>query len=693
MILGKNTIRYGSYVAIIALILTLTNFFNQVQRNVVIKDVINLSQLVLYVTFIAIGFAVARPVRDRGTVTALVNGMLAALIVGLSLIVVVVFTESIDVRFVFRNLQPLRNSALMMGQEELGAAMSLLGITAALLGALGGLAAYLGDRVLTVIISMVASVTIIGVLQGQIDKVITLSDAVTLLLAFGLAYAAANLSGIPRVRDRLLIGAGIGFGVALISGGLALGLGMERGTLLRGSGTLVPTILSLPLQDTLHAIAFAVGLSLLGMAGAAVTTVGRAIHNAAWYIIAVALSLGVLSSQRGMPLSTAVIIAVIFGITQWMLPSISGAAQAAYHHLSIGAQRAAQRPVYLVGLIFLLVLPNFIGLSLSNTLNLMMIYIIMGVGMNVMIGYAGLLDLGYVASFAIGAYTTGLLTTPSMLTCGGVTPTEIRTLQLTLAEACPGILTFWAAWPIAIIVSAFTGMALGVPVLRLRGDYLAIVTLGFGEIINRLVNSSVFKDLLGGPQGVNGIPVPNLNLSFINPDWNFHLARSTEIYYLFLFTVAIGTVVVLRLVNTRLGRAWRALRDDEDVAEAIGIHLVGAKLLAFGISSAFSGMGGALFGASLQGIYPNSFTLNVSIFVLSLVIVGGMGSIPAVFVGSLVLIGMPELLRELQDYRLLAFGVLLVVVMLLKPEGILPPQTPKLSEKASARQPVPAVGD
>jgi branched-chain amino acid transport system permease protein len=203
----------------------------------------------------------------------------------------------------------------------------------------------------------------------------------------------------------------------------------------------------------------------------------------------------------------------------------------------------------------------------------------------------------------------------------------------------------------------------------------------------------VFKDLLGGPQGVNGIPVPNLNLSFINPDWNFQLARSTEIYYLFLFTVAVGTVVVLRLVNTRLGRAWRALRDDEDVAEATGIHLVGAKLLAFGISSAFSGMGGALFGASLQGIYPNSFTLNVSIFVLSLVIVGGMGSIPAVFVGALVLIGLPEMLRELQDYRLLAFGVLLVVVMLSKPDGILPPQTPKLSERASTRQPAPAAGD
>jgi ABC-type branched-subunit amino acid transport system permease subunit len=693
MILGKNTLRYGFYVAIVALILTLTNFFNQVQRNEVIEDVINLSQLVLYVTFIATGFIAARPLKDRGVATAALNGAIAALIVGLGLIAVVALTESVDVRFVFRNLQPLRNSSLMLGQEEVGAAMPLLALAAALFGVIGGLMTYLSDRVLTTIIGVVGGVTIMGVLQGQIDKVITLSDALTLLLAFGLAYVAANFSGVERVRDRVLIGAGVGFGVALIFGGLAVWSGMERGTILRGGGTLVPTILNLPLQSTLHAVVFAIGLTLVGAAGAAVTTAGRGIHNAAWYVIAAVLSLGVLASQRGMSLTTAAIIAAIFGITQWMLPDIGSAAHAAYHQLSINAQRTAKRPIFLAGLVLLLALPSFIGLSLTNTLNLMMIYIIMGVGMNVMIGYAGLLDLGYVASFAIGAYTTGLLTTPSMLTCGGVSPDQVRALELTVSEACRGILTFWQAWPIAIIVSALTGMALGVPVLRLRGDYLAIVTLGFGEIINRLVNSSVFKDLLGGPQGVNGIPVPNLNLSFINPDWNFQLARSTEIYYLFLFTVAVGTIVVLRLVNTRLGRAWRALRDDEDVAEATGIHLVGAKLLAFGISSAFSGMGGALFGASLQGIYPNSFTLNVSIFVLSLVIVGGMGSIPAVFVGALVLIGLPEMLRELQDYRLLAFGVLLVVVMLSKPEGILPPQTPKLSEKASARQPAPAAGD
>lgn len=693
MILGKNTLRYGFYAAIIALILTLTNFFNQVQRNEVIDDVINLSQLVLYVTFIATGFVAARPLKDRGTVAAMLNGAIAGLVIGVVLIAIVTFTESIDVRFVFRNLQPLRNSSLMLGREEVSAAMPLLAIVSAVLGAVGGLMVFLSDRILTTIIGVATGVTIIGVLQGQIDKVITLSDAITLLLAFGLAYLAANLSGVERVRDRLLIGAGIGFGVALILGGLAVWSGMERGTLLRGGGTLVPTILNLPLQGTIHTLVFAVALTLVGAAGAAVTTAERGVHNAAWYVIAAAVSLGVLSSQRGMPMGPAIVVAAIFGVTQWLLPDISSAAQAAYYNLSVGAQRTIRRPIFLAGLILLLVLPNFIGLSLSNTLNLMMIYIIMGVGMNVMIGFAGLLDLGYVASFAIGAYTTGLLTTPSMLTCGGVTPAQIRALELTVTEACTGIMTFWEAWPIAIIVSALTGMALGVPVLRLRGDYLAIVTLGFGEIINRLVNSSVFKDLLGGPQGVNGIPVPYLNLSFINPDWNFHLARSTEIYYLFLFTVAIGTVVVLRLVNTRLGRAWRALRDDEDVAEATGIHLVGAKLLAFGISSAFSGMGGALFGASLQGIYPNSFTLNVSIFVLSLVIVGGMGSIPAVFVGSLILIGLPEMLRELQDYRLLAFGVLLVVVMLSKPEGILPPQTPKLSEKASARQPAPAAGD
>lgn len=698
MVFGRKTIRLGLYAAIVAVLLTLSNLFVAFEGRTVITEATNaagdvifgglsFSQLALYIAFAAAGFAAAQQVSSRGPLSAVFNGVIAGLIVGLGLAATILFTEAVDVRFVFRNMQPLSGSALYMGQESAGAAIVVLLIASAGLGALGGLLTQLTPRVGRVALGGFAALTIFGVLQGQIDKIITLSDAVTITLAFGIAYFATRAAHVEKVSVKLMLGAGIGLGVALVFGGLAVFTGMERGTILHGSGTLAPILLNLPLQGVLHTLVFGAALMLIGAAGAVAREAGRTFHDGSWYGIAVILMLGVLASQRSFSPLTAVIVVLIICTVLWFLPPIAN-----LPGVGVTPSAAARRTMYVLGLAVLLVLPGFIGLSLSNTLNLMMIYIIMGVGMNVMIGFAGLLDLGYVASFAIGAYTTGLLTTPSMLTCGGISPDELRASSLAVGEVCTGIMTFWQAWPIAILVSAFTGMALGVPVLRLRGDYLAIVTLGFGEIINRLVNSSTFKPLLGGPQGINNIPVPTLNLSFINPEWNTQLARSDEIYYLFLFTVAIGVLVVLRLANTRLGRAWRAVRDDEDVAEATGVHLVWTKLLAFGISSAFSGMGGALFGASLQGIYPNSFTLNVSIFVLSLVIVGGMGSIPAVFVGAFVLIGFPEVARELQDYRLLAFGVLLVVSMLSKPEGILPPQPPKLSERAT-RKPAPAAGD
>ena len=161
-------------------------------------------------------------------------------------------------------------------------------------------------------------------------------------------------------------------------------------------------------------------------------------------------------------------------------------------------------------------------------------------------------------------------------------------------------------------------------------------------------------------------------------------STSTNIYYLFLFAVAVTAFVVYRLSKSRTGRAWRAVKADEDVAQAMGIELVRTKLLAFGVSSAFAGLGGAIFGGMLQGIFPNSFTLLVSINVLSLIIIGGMGSISGVFVGAMLLVGLPELLRELESYRMLSFGALLVTVMLIKPEGLIPPKPPRLSEAVGA---------
>jgi branched-chain amino acid transport system permease protein len=213
-------------------------------------------------------------------------------------------------------------------------------------------------------------------------------------------------------------------------------------------------------------------------------------------------------------------------------------------------------------------------------------------------------------------------------------------------------------------MAVLAGVLLGVPVLKMRGDYLAIVTLGFGEIIQRLVLSDWLRPYLGGAQGIQQIGRPAVGSTVFD--------TTPELYYLLLLGCLVAAFVSFRLRDSRMGRAWMALREDEDVAEAIGINLVQTKLLAFATGAAFSGLSGAIFAAKLSAIYPNSFGLLISINVLALIIIGGMGSIPGVVVGALALAGLPELLREFAEFRLLVYGIVLVVMMLYRPEGLWP---------------------
>ncbi len=694
--IGRNTFRNAAYVALVAVILGLMDVYSSFMRKDVVADFFNLSQLFLYGLLFAGGLVAARSMAERGVFNALLNGAVGGLVVGAALTVLLQVVSALDfseVRFVFQNMARLDGSVLMQGQSDLTLASVLLVLAGAVVGGLAGLLTQTPPRLRTMLVGAVGGVIIIGVLQGQINRIVTLGDALAVTVAFGLAYVLAKALGYRSALEQALIGAGAGLAVAIVFGLLVNGTGMERGALLRGTQQLAPTLLMMPLSgDWLTLGMYAGVLMLIGACGSALTSMSRSYHNAGWYFIAVVLSLGVLASQRSLNVPFAAIIAVIMGAVFFFTPSWGAQSEHVFRSIAAPARKVNRGVFFVTVLLILLVVPPFAGASLTNTLNLVMIYIIMGVGMNVMIGYAGLLDLGYVASFAIGAYTAGILTAPSILTCPGVVDqsaafTALRgyeSLEIGRAELCPYLMTFWQAWPIAIVVSGITGMMLGVPVLRLRGDYLAIVTLGFGEILQRILISSTFKPLFGGPQGVAQIPVPILNFPLPGGGLFVELDQSVEIYYLFLLVVGVGALIVVRLAASRLGRAWRAIRDDEDVAEAMGINTTVAKLLAFGVSSAFSGMGGALFGASLQGIFPNSFTLLVSINVLSLVILGGMGAIPGVFIGAFVLVGMPEILRELRDYRLLAFGVLLVVTMLLRPDGLLPPQPPKLSEHSTA---------
>lgn len=311
---------------------------------------------------------------------------------------------------------------------------------------------------------------------------------------------------------------------------------------------------------------------------------------------------------------------------------------------ALGNQQEMRRWLPLaIGALVLLLLPPVLGPYFSEILDNVGMYILMGMGLNIVVGFAGLLDLGYVAFFAIGAYTMGVLTSPEL-------------------NANP--MTYWQALPFAMVASVLSGIILGLPVLKMRGDYLAIVTLGFGEIVRLLALSDWLRPRLGGTQGIQLIAQPRLGGFVIN--------TQQELYYLFLAGIGIVAFLAWRLKDSRIGRAWMALREDEDVARAMGINHVTTKLMAFAIGALFSGIAGTIFAAKLTSVYPHSMNFLVSINVLCLIIIGGMGSIPGVFVGALALIGAPELLREFAEFRYLAYGAVLVFMMLARPEGLWP---------------------
>lgn len=296
------------------------------------------------------------------------------------------------------------------------------------------------------------------------------------------------------------------------------------------------------------------------------------------------------------------------------------------------------RYLALVGLIS--ALPPLIGNYWTHVLAYIGIYIMLGIGLNVVVGFAGLLDLGYVAFYAIGAYGYALLASP---------------------QFCIHV-PFWVMIPVCVAMASLGGALLGIPVLRMRGDYLAIVTLGFGEIIRIVLNN--LDSVTNGPKGVLRIDPPS-----IGP---FEFTTPTHYYYLILAGCLVSVFIARRLNDSRVGRAWIAMREDEDAASLMGIDVVKYKLMAFAIGASFAGVGGIIFAARQGSIFPDDFSLMVSINVLCLIIIGGMGSIPGVILGALVLIGIPEVLRAVSLYRMLAFGALLVIMMIFRPMGFIP---------------------
>ncbi|NOK85866.1 MAG: hypothetical protein GFH27_549375n44 [Chloroflexi bacterium AL-W] len=686
-VIHKNTVLHSLYAAFGFSILALTGIFTTFAGRDVIRGQLTLSTLTFALMIGGTAYFMGARVREQGLWASVLNAITGTLIVGLVLAALVLFEASNDLRFVFQNIGRaatgnLSNGTLTAGNPinpstgDYGGLLEMLGFCI-VWGAFVGAFVHLPRRWQEVAFVSFALACTISLAQGQLNSVITLPDALTLLLGLALGYAVTTfLNTTPLIK--MGVGAGLGLLVGLIVFLLAENGELARGGFLFGSGT-APVFLTMVTDGRI--IGFFVAMAVVGALGALLPRSSSQLHDAFWYFAAGIVALGILNAQRraGNVWVGFGGVLLVLALALTLVPVLGKRAQVMFESASIPLKRNTQRFTIAVVMLIFFIAPQFMGLYISNVFNQIALYTIMGIGLNVMVGYTGLLDLGYVASFAIGAYTLGVLTTPSIVTCGGTLPAT----PADVATQCTGIMTFWQAWPICILFSGLTGMMLGIPVLRLRGDYLAIVTLGFGEITNRVIISNDFRDLLGGAQGIPAIPSPVINLTGLNPAWATTLNRSTDMYYLFLVSTVITMFVVYQLVNSRTGRAWRAIKADEDVAQAMGINLMNNKLLAFAISSAFAGLGGAVFGASVQGIFPNSFTLLVSINVLCLIIIGGMGSIPGVILGAFILIGLPELLRELDAYRLLTFGVLLVVVMLVKPEGLLPPKPPELAEKGT----------
>ena len=339
---------------------------------------------------------------------------------------------------------------------------------------------------------------------------------------------------------------------------------------------------------------------------------------------------------------------------------------------------------YLLFAVALLILPLLLqqgGNAWVRIVDMALLYVLLALGLNIVVGYAGLLDLGYVAFFAVGAYLFALLGSPH------------------LADAFPFIaaafpqglhLPIWATIPVAALVAAFFGVLLGIPVLKLRGDYLAIVTLGFGEIIRVFLNNLDRPiNLTNGPKGINqidSIKFFGFDLGKTHSFLGIEFTSVSMYYYLFLVLVIISIIICYRLENSRIGRAWMAIREDEIAAKAMGINTRNMKLLAFGMGATFGGVSGSMFAAFQGFVSPESFSLMESVMIVAMVVLGGIGHLPGVILGALLLAALPEVLRyvagplqNMTDGRLdsailrqLLIALAMIVVVLMRPRGLWP---------------------
>ncbi len=339
---------------------------------------------------------------------------------------------------------------------------------------------------------------------------------------------------------------------------------------------------------------------------------------------------------------------------------------------------------WIIGAVALLVLPfllQYFGNAWVRIADLALLYVMLALGLNIVVGYAGLLDLGYVAFYAVGAYLFALMASPHLAdnfaAFAAMFPNGLHT-------------SLWIVIPVAALLAAFFGAMLGAPTLKLRGDYLAIVTLGFGEIIRIFLNNlDQPVNLTNGPKGVgqiDSVKIFGLDLGKRLELFGFDINSVTLYYYLFLVLVVVSIVICYRLQDSRVGRAWMAIREDEIAAKAMGINTRNLKLMAFAMGASFGGVSGAMFGAFQGFVSPESFSLMESVMIVAMVVLGGIGHIPGVILGAVLLSALPEVLRyvagplqAMTDGRLdsailrqLLIALAMIIIMLLRPRGLWP---------------------
>lgn len=341
--------------------------------------------------------------------------------------------------------------------------------------------------------------------------------------------------------------------------------------------------------------------------------------------------------------------------------------------------------VFIIAAIALMILPIALQATGSNSwvriVDLALLYVLLALGLNIVVGYAGLLDLGYIAFFAVGAYIYALFDSNHL----------VDTFPAIKAMFPDGThVSIWIVMVVAAVVAGIVGMILGAPTLKLRGDYLAIITLGFGEIVRIfLLNLDRPINITNGPKGISQIDAINtFGIDFARPltVGSYTFQPVTMYYYLFMIFVVAAVILSYRLQDSRIGRAWMAIREDEIAAKAMGLNTRNLKLLAFGMGASFGGVSGVLFASFQRFVSPESFSLMESVMVVAMVVLGGIGHIPGVILGALLLAGLPEVLRhvagplsQMTDGRLapeilrqLLIALAMVLVMLLRPKGLWP---------------------